>query len=804
MPNYQIRMACRSLFNPAMRRPRLFVAPMVLTKLSANNRRSSVARNSGHYPPSLSRRYHTTTCRLQQTLDLPDPSSCKLDWRLLPKVLHGVSTVIKAPSDEVASVLVLFSQQPERPRTASEWHAEAGRELQQSNINVRRLANLTIAIALMVSKSQRQEVASEGELAFVWSLISDVLQSEEMQRYGLRISRSAQGFVNVPLCSVVEDGKIDLLFRLHIWLPDGKRGVPEFAVHSHQPFAQSWILAGKGTDHTYAAEPVATADLATHARYALAWSSGACVSSAYTHSQTYSKVVNTGNFMKAERGRTASHERNMSYSMPAGSLHSSEVSPEMFHATMFLFDGSQGFVEDAPVLGPAKSAEHIQVRDAPEFTPRALSVLVESMRQWEDYLAQSRDHIRKGQWQQAFVVLERAQALCESRLDLEGMSRYKQAVIDEFDLLLSKHDVSDVEEVAKWHYVYGRMLLLSGSHQEALVHFNHHRSISPAVAFCKTSSEHNRQCLRNLASVGANFERADEDGCSALDYAVINGDLEAEAIIVAALRSNLEQKASGEIHQRLREARLRKHFREIYQELVHPTLIGAGDKAISKIRRAYAEALAKDPAKCRAFDPFKYVRYSDLAKHGRLPRSNAGLTRSYCPRTTADDFFLFFSYRWINADPWAREPDDEENTQHQHILRAIERFLALHPSVDPQKLGIWIDFACIDPEHQESGVAALPMLLAQCDAVISVVDDKYYHRAWCNVEVMMIHKLRRTYGVHHWYEFAASSALQQDGKITGLRPGPTDIQVSLKDKLLRFEEDRAKILFLGKQCDLLG
>ncbi|PPJ54076.1 hypothetical protein CBER1_06341 [Cercospora berteroae] len=752
---------------------------MLLTKLSGNDRWPSADRISGHCPPGLSRRYHAATYKLRQILDLPDPSSIKLDWRLLPKVLRGVSTVIKAPHDEVAAVLVLFSKQPERLRTASEWHVEASREFQQSNTNVRLLANLTIAIAFMVTKSQRQEAASEGELTFVLSLTRDVLQSEEMQNYGLRVSRSAQGFVNIPLCSVVEDGKIDLLFRLHVWLPDRKRGVPEFAVHSHQPFAQSWILAGKGTDHTYVAEAVATADLATHARYALAWSSGACVSSAYTHSQTYSKVVNTGHFIRAVRGRTASHERNMSYSMPAGSLHSSEVSPEMFPATMFLFDGSRGFVEDAPVLGPAEATEHIQVRDAPGLTPRALSVLVE--------------------------MLERAQALCESRLDLEGMSKYRQAVIDEFGLLLSKHDLSDVEEVAKLHYVYGRTLLLSGRHQEALDHFNHHHGISPAVAFCKTSSEHNRQCLRNLASAGANFERADEDGCSAFNYAVINGDLEAEAIVVvAALRSNLEQKASGEIHQRLREARLRKHFRKIYQELLHPKLIGAGEKAMSKVRTVYAEALAKDPAKCWAFDAFKYVRYSDLAKHGRLPRSNAGLTHSYCPRTTADNFFLFFSYRWINADPWAREPDDEENTQHQYILQAIERFLVLHPSVDPQKLGIWIDFACIDPERPESGVAALPMLLAQCDAVISVVDDKYYQRAWCNVEVMMIHKLRKTYGVHHWYEFAASAVLQEDGTTTGLRPGPADIRVSLKDKLLRFEEDRAKILFLGKQCDLLG
>ena len=50
------------------------------------------------------------------------------------------------------------------------------------------------------------------------------------------------------------------------------------------------------------------------------------------------------------------------------------------------------------------------------------------------------------------------------------------------------------------------------------------------------------------------------------------------------------------------------------------------------------------------------------------------------------------------------------------------------------------------------GVSALPMIVAQCDSLISLVDDKYYSRAWCCVEVMIVQTLIKSYGIHQWYE----------------------------------------------------
>jgi hypothetical protein len=66
------------------------------------------------------------------------------------------------------------------------------------------------------------------------------------------------------------------------------------------------------------------------------------------------------------------------------------------------------------------------------------------------------------------------------------------------------------------------------------------------------------------------------------------------------------------------------------------------------------------------------------------------------------------------------------------MIHAVQECLSLHPTVDPDRLGIWLvcseppaalplaksltasqNFACIDQDSPEPGVNALPLLLAQ-------------------------------------------------------------------------------------------
>lgn len=101
------------------------------------------------------------------------------------------------------------------------------------------------------------------------------------------------------------------------------------------------------------------------------------------------------------------------------------------------------------------------------------------------------------------------------------------------------------------------------------------------------------------------------------------------------------------------------------------------------------------------------------------------------------------------------------------------------------------------------------MLLAQCDAVISLVDDQYYDRAWCCVEALMIQRLRGSYDTHLWYE-QRSKRERADKKAAGmagcgyLREVPMELEIEVAEKKLSYEDDRDKILFLERQSLLLS
>lgn len=96
------------------------------------------------------------------------------------------------------------------------------------------------------------------------------------------------------------------------------------------------------------------------------------------------------------------------------------------------------------------------------------------------------------------------------------------------------------------------------------------------------------------------------------------------------------------------------------------------------------------------------------------------------------------------------------------------------------------------------------MVIAQCDALISLVDKEYHNRAWCSVEVMMMQTLKRAYGKHLWYEqVPAPPELQLDGRDWLLREGSISLNVEMANKQVTFEEDRPKLCFLERQIELL-
>jgi hypothetical protein len=105
-----------------------------------------------------------------------------------------------------------------------------------------------------------------------------------------------------------------------------------------------------------------------------------------------------------------------------------------------------------------------------------------------------------------------------------------------------------------------------------------------------------------------------------------------------------------------------------------------------------------------------------------------------------------------------------------------------------------------DSDLKARGIAALPMCIAQANAMISIVDENYYNRAWCCVEALIINVLQRAYGVHWWYEYTQPDG---DGRYV-LRKGDMAQWHSISEAKLTVEADRSKLLFLERQAKLLG
>ncbi|RDA87707.1 hypothetical protein CP532_1762, partial [Ophiocordyceps camponoti-leonardi (nom. inval.)] len=370
---------------------------------------------------------------------------------------------------------------------------------------------------------------------------------------------------------------------------------------------------------------------------------------------------------------------------------------------------------------------------------------------------------------------------------------------------LSK-DLPDATVRAMTRFLHGRALLLQGRRMEALSLFNVPGTCSPAIAFAREPSEEHRTYLGELVDIGADMNIVDREGYTALDHAVFNGDAETEALVLAGLKKNAAQK----IELQLSDARLRKQYRELFQEHMRPVLLSRGADCLQQLRLAYARALASDESKKYVFDRLKFVPWRDFGTLGRLPAFTDGKVGEWLSMDDSAseeqpaDFLVFISYRWMKKATDATSPDDEEHTQYLRMKGAVEELLRLHPSVEEQRVGIWVDYACINQADPRAGVSALPLIIAQCNAMISLVDDDYYDRAWCCVEVLMAQTLRRSYGLHLWYEQVKrsekSAELPCEWK---LREG-MGADIDVDKKRLTYEEDRPKIMFLERQSRLLG
>ncbi|KAF2213419.1 hypothetical protein CERZMDRAFT_111123 [Cercospora zeae-maydis SCOH1-5] len=862
-------------------------------------------------------------------------SRCLLPGHL-SAVLDGVANAARKGAEELMPLRNCLQRQFQC-RSPSLWLATFKQDLGEEG-TLLQLAKVTLGVAILRARSRLKQEASTNEIGFVWQMLYDALTATGEDTESFRLSRSAQGFIAIPLCSHVKNGRIEELFRLHVWLPDGQRGTSGFSVHSHQPHAQSWILAGTSVDHSKE------------------------VASAYKTHQSFSKVINTHRYMHPELVRSTTHTANMSYTIGPGEFHRTEVARDRLHATLFFFDSSRGFVDDAPVLGPAHQESSVQVREVEAHSPASLAKAVHALRCWERFMQQSveneqktdseaslraltkalrvchespilskvpyyrskvlidlsRVHRSMGVYQKAAELAKRVMSeepatgvlhlqasnelgiisrhlddlqiskdlfqeqhghaikacdeteRCRSTLNL-GISNYLLFKSNENSKLLGlaedqlresvrlarglgKHmkggnltDVQTLEAVAlarlslcysardkhreavdvtrlsvgltrsisdpfvhaMSYFLHSRALRYVGEEEKALAMVSASKAMSPIIAFCRQPSQEHCGFLRELLEMNANFDIQDQHGYSPLDYVTSNEHIDARNIVMQALKRNLLNTGAHadvnlEIERRRSEAILRMTYREMFQDKIRPVLT-ACSASVRDIRVAYDRAVDPEKGKTITFDRLKYVRYAELMRFGRFPRSSDGVVEEYSVKSTVQHV-VFISYRWTTRDPWGKAPDDNERRLYHKTMAAIQGFLDSHPGMDADNLGIWIDVCCIDQDNPLQGIASLPLVVPQCDALISLVDEGYHDRAWCSIEVMIIHALRQAYGIHEWFqhvEQAKDSSDAQQAANYHLREGPACAEGDLSSKKLRCQHDMERVLFLERQIRLL-
>ncbi|KAI0630351.1 hypothetical protein C8Q77DRAFT_1137637 [Trametes polyzona] len=252
-----------------------------------------------------------------------------------------------------------------------EWRTKAIKGLKKDDGLSRNFFDLVLGVALLRHHSRSTSTRSAIKdretdpalLELIWELVRTALTGPSP--VDLPPLRSAQGFLSIALCHHNKEGNIEELFRLHVWLPDGQRGDQEFVIHTHQPWARSWIMAGKATDHRFDVEELEEGDTRTptHETMRMDWGKG----HQYTTDQKLSLARADGAgklvFTTERLADKETHGLDDSYCVPTMDYHYTQAPFHEVHTTLFFFDSSLGFTQNAPILGPVGASLHPQPRD---------------------------------------------------------------------------------------------------------------------------------------------------------------------------------------------------------------------------------------------------------------------------------------------------------------------------------------------------------------------------------------------------------------------------------------------------------
>jgi tetratricopeptide (TPR) repeat protein len=250
------------------------------------------------------------------------------------------------------------------------------------------------------------------------------------------------------------------------------------------------------------------------------------------------------------------------------------------------------------------------------------------------------------------IVLETIGYSCLSLCYIESKD-YEEAVrIAQKNYDLTRRQ-SDATKVGFAKAFLGRALLRVGRNDKALALFNEPHGCSPIIALTKEISGEHRRYIQEMIDVGADLKLRDEQGYSALECAVYNGDTKTTEIIEEGLKTQIKREGGEQLKLFKYEATLRKGYRDIFQDELRPVLLeGKKESALQELRQTYAKSLSDEVDKQKMFDGLKYVPYANFVQRKQIPRSSDEDTQDYSDKHGGLDnpFIIFLSYRWIAKD----------------------------------------------------------------------------------------------------------------------------------------------------------
>ena len=144
-------------------------------------------------------------------------SELEISRSALLRVVEGVAAATKTSRDDVKPILQsiqLCNDGSTSEMCLRDWCTVLLPGFAETDELSKQLAGLALGVGFLREQNRLTSVDAiftidESELALVWSLIRSALASPLLPRPLCTVSRSAQGFLAVPLCSLIENGNID-------------------------------------------------------------------------------------------------------------------------------------------------------------------------------------------------------------------------------------------------------------------------------------------------------------------------------------------------------------------------------------------------------------------------------------------------------------------------------------------------------------------------------------------------------------------------------------------------------------------